>query len=100
MGDYDVKNKQTKIVWETDGNLPYKGEWYFCVYRKGARDTRHKFLMSVSDNERMFQDYLLSPGESAEYFVRIRYKDGRATTDSNIIVVTAPKEKEDTAGNK
>lgn len=100
MGDYDVKNKQTKIVWETDGNLPYKGEWYFCVYRKGARDTRHKFLMSVSANERMFQDYLLSPGESAEYFVRIRYKDGRATTDSNIIVVTAPKEKEDTAGNK
>ena len=50
--------------------------------------------MSVGANELTFQDNLLSPGESAEYFVRIRYKDGRATTDSNIIVVTAPKEKE------
>ena len=42
----------------------------------------------------MFQDNLLSAGESAEYFVRIRYKDGRATTDSNIVVVTAPKAKD------
>ena len=50
--------------------------------------------MSVDAKELMFQDYLLSPGESAEYFVRIRYKDGRSTTDSNIIVVTAPKEKD------
>ena len=91
VGVYDEKNKKTKIAWETDKNLPYKGEWYFCVYRKGSKDKRHKFLMSVSANDMMFQDYLLSPGESAEYFVRIRYKDGRSTTDSNIIVVTAPQ---------
>lgn len=94
VGVYDEKNKKTKIAWETNKNLPYKGEWYFCVYRKGLKDKRHKFLMSVGANELTFQDNLLSPGESAEYFVRIRYKDGRATTDSNIIVVTAPKEKE------
>lgn len=94
VGVYDEKNKKTKIAWETNKNLPYKGEWYFCVYRKGLKDKRHKFLMSVGADELTFQDNLLSPGESAEYFVRIRYKDGRATTDSNIIVVTAPKEKE------
>ena len=94
VGVYDEKNKKTKIAWETNKNLPYKGEWYFCVYRKGPKDKRHKFLMSVDAKELMFQDYLLSPGESAEYFVRIRYKDGRSTTDSNIIVVTAPKEKD------
>ena len=40
-----------------------------------------------------FQDYLLSAGETAEYYVRIRYKDGRASTNSNIVVVTAPIEK-------
>ena len=93
IGDYDEKEKKTKIAWETDTNLPYKGEWYFCVYRKGPKDKRHQFLMSVRPDERVFQDHLLSAGQSAEYFVRIRYKDGRLTTDSNIIVVTAPEEK-------
>ena len=94
IGAYDAKNKKTKIVWETDKNLPYKGEWYYCVYRKGPKDSRHKFLMSVKSSELFFQDNLLLPGQSAEYFVRIRYKDGRVTTDSNIVVVTAPKEKD------
>ena len=92
IGLYDEKNKKTKIVWETDKNLPYKGEWYFCVYRKGPNDRRHKFLMSVSSDALTFQDNLLSPGKTAEYFVRIRYKDGRVTTNSNTVVVTAPNE--------
>ncbi len=94
IGHYDERNKTVKIVWETNKNLPYKGEWYYCVYRKGPNDKKHKFLMSVNSDALMFQDNLLSAGESAEYFVRIRYKDGRATTDSNIVVVTAPKAKD------
>ena len=49
--------------------------------------------MSVKPDALTFQDNLLSPGETAEYYVRIRYKDGRATTNSNTVVVTAPKEK-------
>lgn len=93
IGVYDKKNKKTKIAWETDKNLPYKGDWYFCIYRKGPKDRRHKFLMSVKPDALTFQDNLLSPGETAEYYVRIRYKDGRATTNSNTVVVTAPKEK-------
>ena len=93
VGVYDEKNKNTKIVWETDKNLPYKGRWYFCIYRKGPKDTRHKFLMSVNSDVLTFQDNLLSAGETAEYFVRIRYEDGRATTNSNIVTVTANKQK-------
>ena len=93
VGIYDAKNKKTKIAWETDKNLPYKGEWYFCVYRKGPNDRRAKFIMSVGADKMTFQDNLLSAGETAEYFVRIRYKDGRATTNSNTVAVTAPKEK-------
>ena len=49
--------------------------------------------MSVGADKMTFQDNLLSAGETAEYFVRIRYKDGRATTNSNTVAVTAPKEK-------
>ena len=90
IGTYDTKKKQTRIVWETEDNLPYKGEWYFCIYRKGPRDKRHKFLMNVKPDERIFEDYLLSAGESAEYYVKIRYSDGRSTTNSNIVKVEAP----------
>lgn len=90
MGMYDEKEKKTKIVWETDDKLPYKGEWYFCVYRKGPRDKRHKFLMSVKKEDRIFEDRLLSAGETAEYYVKIRYRDGRSTTESNVVKVTAP----------
>lgn len=93
IGMYDEKNKKTKIVWETDKNLPYKGDWYFCIYRKGPKDRRHKFLMSANSDALTFQDNLLSPGETAEYFVRIRYRDGRVTTNSNVVTVTAPKAK-------
>ena len=49
--------------------------------------------MSVSPDKMTFQDYLLSAGETAEYFVRIRYRDGRVTTNSNVVTVTAPKAK-------
>ena len=91
IGDYDNKEKKTKIAWETDEKLPYKGEWYFCVYRKGENDKRHKFLMSVKADDRLFHDYLLSPGQSAEYYIKIKYADGRETTPSNIIIITAPK---------
>ena len=63
------------------------------IYRKGPKDTRHKFLMSVNSDVMTFQDNLLSAGETAEYFVRIRYEDGRATTNSNIVTVTANKQK-------
>ena len=95
IGDYDNREKKTKIAWETDEKLPYKGEWYFCVYRKGENDKRHKFLMSVKADDRVFQDYLLLPGQSAEYYIKIKYADGRETTPSNIVTVTAPKKNEE-----
>ena len=95
IGDYDVKAKQTKIVWETETPLPYKGEWYFCVYRQGPKDKRPQFLMSAKAEDRVFQDYLLSPGQSATYYVKIKYADGRETTPSNMVTVTAPEKKEE-----
>ncbi len=95
IGDYDVKAKQTKIAWETEIPLPYKGEWYFCIYRQGPKDKRPRFLMSAKAEDRMFQDYLLSPGQSATYYVKIKYADGRETTPSNTVTVSAPEEKKD-----
>ena len=92
FGDYDAKNSETKIAWETDGNLPYKGEWYFCIFRKGPEDKRFKFLLSADPADRMFNDFLLGKGESAQYYIQIQYTDGRSTVPSNTITVTAPAE--------
>ena len=90
-----MKAKQTKIAWETETSLPYKGEWYFCVYRQGPKDKRPQFLMSVKAEDRVFQDYLLAPGQSATYYVKIKYADGRETTPSNTVTVTAPEKSEE-----
>ncbi len=51
--------------------------------------------MSAAPDERMFNDYLLRPGESAEYYITIQFADGRESKPSNIVKVTAPIEKED-----
>ena len=93
-GAYHEKNHETRLAWEMNDKLPYEGDWYFCVYRKGKKDDRHKFLMSVKSTERSFSDYLLRPGETAEYYILIQFEDGRSTKPSNIIKVTAPKEEE------
>ena len=90
-GAYHEKNHETRLAWEMNDKLPYEGDWYFCVYRKGRKDDRHKFLMSVKSTERSFSDYLLRPGETAEYYIMIQFEDGRSTKPSNIITVTAPK---------
>lgn len=90
-GSYNESTGETRLAWETESNLPYKGDWYFCIYRKGADDKRAKFLMSAEPGERSFNDFLLQPGEEAEYYIFIQYKDGRKCTPSNSVVVKAPK---------
>ena len=51
-----------------------------------------KFLMSAESTDRSFSDYLLRPGQSAEYYIQIQFEDGRSTKPSNTVKVTAPKE--------
>lgn len=88
-GVYDNSRKETRLAWEVDGenaNAIAK-DWFFCVWRKGKGDSRFKFLMSVEPNERMFNDFLLHPGEEAEYFIQIQMEDGRASKPSNVVKV-------------
>ncbi len=90
-GSYEESKGETRLAWETQSNLPYKGDWYFCVYRKGPEDKMAKFLMSAEPADRFFNDFLLQPGEEAEYYIFIQYKDGRKSTPSNTVTVKAPK---------
>lgn len=91
IGDYTKQNKETSIVWET-GTVPDYGPWYYCVFRKGPGDEDFKFFISAQKDEPKHTDYLLRPGETAEYYVTIRYEDGRRSQPSNIVKITAPKD--------
>ena len=89
-GDYDPKKRETKLAWEVSTPLPYKGDWYFCIFRKGPSDKRAQHLLSAAPTDRSFNDYLLKKGESAEYYILIQYADGRSSRPSNTITITAP----------
>lgn len=92
LGDYRKDKKETCLVWET-GKVPDYGPWYYCVYRKGADDKDFKFLLAVKSDEQQFTDYLLQPGQEAEYYMMIQYDDGRRSQRSNVVKVKAPAEK-------
>ena len=92
FGAYRKENHETSVVWETD-NVPDYGPYYYCVFRKGPGDEDFRFFISVKKDDLKHTDYLLKPGETAEYYVTVRYEDGRRSNPSNIVKVAAPKEK-------
>ena len=61
----------------------------------GKFKLRHSFeyLISEDINEPLHSNRLLSPGETAEFYVKLLYSDGRASKPSNIVKVTAPQKK-------
>ncbi len=90
-GEFNVDDKITRLAWETDTeNLPLDDEWYFCVYRKTSKDARPVFVTSVESTDRYFEDRTIRNGESASYYVFIQCKDGRKSSNSNVLTVKAP----------
>ena len=85
-GDYFEKNNESRLVWET-GKLPFEGDYYYCIYRKGPNDDKFKFLVSVPKTDPAYTDRLLRKGEQAEYYVMIQWRDGRQSTPSNTVTV-------------
>lgn len=89
-GDYDKDKRKTKLAWET-GKMPTDAPYFFCIYRKGADDKSFVYLTDSPSDSPYFTDGLSAPGETAEYYVSVRFRDGRATPPSNIVAVTAPE---------
>jgi len=86
-GSFMEREKETRLVWEVDGQPPYPGTWNYCIYRQGPRDKRPKFLMTAPPDELTHSDWLLRPGEEATYYVKVKYKDGRESQPSNMVTV-------------
>ncbi len=91
-GEYLKEKQETRLAWEMDAEPTYPGRWYFCIFRQGPEDKSPRFLLSAAKDERSFTDRLLQEGESATYFIRIKYADGRQSEDSNTVVVRRIKD--------
>ena len=89
---YKKEGHETQLAWET-GEVPDYGPWYYCIYRKGADDKDFKFLLAAKPGEKQFTDYLLRPGQEAEYYMMVQYDDGRRSQRSNVVKVSAPLER-------
>ena len=80
----------TRLTWEV-GELPaaMKDEpYYFCVFRKTAEDKRFRYMMDVPSTEQEFEDRSPKTGEDVEYYIMIRFEDGRESTESNTVTVS------------
>lgn len=90
VGTYDTVKDEARLSWEhktVDGKqTPY----YYCVYRKGKDEADYTFLCSTEPDMPLHTDQLLSPGESASYYVVVRFTDGRRSQPSNKVTITAP----------
>ncbi len=86
IGDYDEKTNQTRLVWDT-GKLPFDAPYYYCIYRRAAGEERYEYMGNVPADTQEFTDQRLKPGEQAEYYVMIQWRDGRQSTLSNTITV-------------
>ena len=89
-GEYLSDKEEMRLVWEMPHQPPYKGRWYFCIFRQGPDDDAPRFLISAAKEDRAFSDHLLEPGQQASYFIRVKYADGRQSEDSNTVTVKRP----------
>ena len=94
IGDYDTRRKQSRLSWEHNAVDAAASPFRYCIYRRADGDTRFRFIMTSPSSSPVHYDYLLHPGETAEYYVVIRFEDGRRSLKSNTVSISAPKEKE------
>lgn len=95
-GTYDAKKKMTKVAWSVDtsslADTEANKSYFFCVWRQGPYDDGFNYVIDAPSAERSYVDYQLQPGESAQYRISVRFRDGRKGPTSNTVTVTAPKQ--------
>ena len=86
FGNFTKKDNETLLAWET-GRVPDYGPWHYSIYRKGPGDSDFRFLLSAKSTDSQFSDYLLRPGQEAEYYIVVQYADGRRSQRSNVVKI-------------
>ena len=84
------RDGSVRLGWET-GALPPTvagADYYYCVYRKSKGKDGFRFVSSAPKDDPTYLDYTVKPGETAEYYVKIKFRDGRESIRSNTASVT------------
>jgi hypothetical protein len=93
---YRNDDEQVHIGWDITGitrELLDAG-LYICLYKKWNDDDIFRFVKSLNIDETSTVDSYMSPGDKAEYRLRVRSKDGRISPYSNMVEVTVPHKEE------
>lgn len=86
MATYAKQNGETRLAWDARPPRKY-GSYYFCVYRRASGDPIFRFLLSTEAGEPTLSDYHTRPGDEAEYYVIVKFNDGRSSQPSNVVKV-------------
>ena len=91
-GDYMAREAKTRIVWSLTG-MKEQLDYYYCIYRLGEGEDTYQNVTTTTQDVTEYEDLLLKPGQKAEFYVKLRTKDGRESQPSNVITVSAPEKK-------
>jgi hypothetical protein len=89
VGSYVKEDNACALGWDADSEKLPEGDWYWAIFRKGPGQDAFKYHMSAEKESRYYQEYTLEAGETAEYYIRLQFADGRHSPESNSVSVTA-----------
>lgn len=89
-GAYLTESNETQLTWNINNGKPVEGDWYICIYRKGPRDENYVFHISVPADTKERRSSILMPGQAEQYYVKLRFEDGRESRMSNEVRVERP----------
>lgn len=90
-GMYNAEDKATVLDWSVSENKLPEGDWYWAIFRRGPGEENYSYYMSVAKDERSYIEHTLKPGEEADYYLRLQFEDGRRSSDSDPVHISAPK---------
>ena len=94
LGTYRESDKAVRLAWEIDKSTQ-QAPYYVCLYRKSGDSSRFRYLTDIPSERSYYVDYGVTPGETVEYYVKLQFRDGRETLDSETLTVTVPKAQND-----
>ncbi len=90
-GVYDATEKQAVLMWDFDKTKLPDGDCYWAIFRRGPGEEKYRYYMNVAKEDRNYTEHALKLGEGADYYIRLQFEDGRRSSDSEPVHVTAPK---------
>ena len=90
-GHYVEGDQSVLLEWTCSEQRLPGGDWYWAVFRRGPGEKNFRYYMSVPKEERSYVEHTLKSGQEASYYVRLQFGDGRRSTDSDSVSVSASK---------